>query len=41
MNERKLAIGSTVLLFLAAVAILTYQQGVISDLTTKVNNLKV
>lgn len=41
MKERKLAIGSTMLLFLASVAILTYQQGVISDLTTKVNNLKV
>lgn len=41
MNERKIAIGATLLLFLVAVAIVTYQQGVISDLTTQMHNLKV
>ncbi|MHB1286866.1 MAG: hypothetical protein ACYCYP_09970 [Leptospirales bacterium] len=39
MNERRIAIGSIIVLFLSSVAILTYQQGTIADLTSQIQKL--
>lgn len=41
MNERRVAIGSIIVLFLSSVVILTYQEGTIADLTSKLQNLKL
>ncbi len=41
MNERRIAIGSIIVLFLSSVVILTYQQGTIADLTSQIEKLKL
>ncbi|MHB1606939.1 MAG: hypothetical protein ACYCTV_11225 [Leptospirales bacterium] len=41
MNERRVAIGSIIVLFLSSVVILTYQQGTIADLTSQIQKLKL
>ena len=41
MNERRIAIGSIIVLFLSSVAILTYQQGTIAGLTSQVQKLEL
>jgi hypothetical protein len=41
IQERKVAIGSIVLLFLTSVSILTYQSMRIADLQSKIDNLQV
>jgi hypothetical protein len=41
ISEKKVAIGSIVLLFLTSVSILTYQSMRIADLQSKIDNLKV